>query len=254
MKKEEIDISIVIPAYNEEKFIGNCLKSILNQKTNLIYEIIVVDNNSEDGTVKVVEGFKEQEEEEKEKEKKKIILLKEKRQGVGYARKTGTENSKGKIVVHIDADTVVTQDYFEKIMRIFSENSDVVCIGGQFKYYDGIKLKEFLRKILYKPTYFFAKTFSKGSLGPTGGNMAFKKNIYNKTSGFNPSFNFGEDGDLTIKLSKFGKIVVDFDLVCFVSVRRFNFDFDFLKYVFNFFWLCFFSRPFFNFLPDFEKK
>ena len=238
---KNIDISVVVPAYNEEDFLPKSLGSLTKQDTLLNYEIIVVDNNSSDKTREVSEEYG-------------VLVVYEERQGVGWARKTGTAYANGIIIVHIDADTVVPKDYLEDIKDHFKHDEDLVCLGGQFFYYDAPVWKEFLRKIMYKPVYYFARISSRGKLGPTGGNMAFRKSIYDKTSGFNPNLKFGEDGDLTMRLSSLGKIKVDMDLKCGVSVRRFNFDKDFFLYAINFLSLCLRGKPYKNELSSHEDK
>ncbi len=238
---ENIDISVVIPAYNEEKILPKNLESLNNQETLLNYEVIVVNNNSSDKTKKIAEEYG-------------AIVIYEERQGVGWARSTGTAYARGIIIVHIDADTVVPKNYLEKIKDHFKNDEDLVCLGGQFYFYDAPKWKNILRTLFYKPTCYFAKLCSWGKLGPTGGNMAFRKSAYNKTSGFNAHLKFGEDGDLTIKLGSLGKVKVDMNLKCGISSRRYNFDKDFFLYVLNFFSLCFRGKPYKNKLSSHDKE
>ena len=57
-EEKNFDVTIVIPAFNEEKYLASCLDSLVNQKTNLKYEVIVVDNNSTDRTAKIASSFK----------------------------------------------------------------------------------------------------------------------------------------------------------------------------------------------------
>src|SRR5512138_2703715 len=86
------EISVIVPAWNEEKFIESCLYALQQQKTKAFCEIIVVNNNSSDSTVNIVEKFAG------------ITLLNEPRQGVSFARNTGVKKAQGKIIVFIDAD------------------------------------------------------------------------------------------------------------------------------------------------------
>jgi glycosyltransferase involved in cell wall biosynthesis len=233
----KIQISVVIPAYNEEKFLPKCLNSLKKQKTSLKHEIIVVNNNSKDKTEEVARKYG-------------VRVINEKKQGVGQARKTGTEKAKGEIIVHIDADTVVFPDYLEKIWAHFQKDKKLVCLGGQFLFYDAPLWKNILRKILYPVLFFLGKVVSKGGLGPTGGNMAFRKEAYEKTEGFNPCLKFGEDGDLSLKLKKLGKVKVDMNLKCKVSARRFKINKNFWLYSINFLSLCFRKKPYKNILPE----
>jgi glycosyltransferase involved in cell wall biosynthesis len=237
----KIDISVVIPAYNEEGFIGKCLKSVKIQKTNLNYEIIVVDNNSKDKTREIAK-------------KHKAIVLNEKKQGVGAARRTGTEHANGEIVVHIDADTILYPDHLERVYGHFKKDDTLVCLGGQFLFYDAPLWKNILRKFLYKPLLFFAKTASKGALGPSGNNMAFRNNAYKKTKGFNKNLKFGEDNEICREFKKLGKIKTDSKLRVQISSRRYQLDKKFFIYTINFISSCLRNKPYKNALPEYRRK
>lgn len=107
-----VDVSIIIPAYNEEKYIGRCIDSLKNQTLDRI-EIIVVDDGSDDATKKIAEG----------KNIKVISIL---HSGPGYAKNTGIKNSVGKIIVFFDADMYAAQDYIEKLIEPIVRN---IAIG-----------------------------------------------------------------------------------------------------------------------------
>ncbi len=234
---KETNISIIIPAYNEENFIEKCINSVKKQKTKLNYEIIVVDNNSTDKTKEIAK-------------KQNIKIINEKKQGVGAARKTGTEHAKGEIVVHIDADTILYPNHLERVWKYFKEDKELACLGGQFVFYHAPLWKNIFRKVFYKPLALFGRILSRGVIGPTGGNMAFRKDLYEKTEGFDLSLKFAEDVDICQKFKQYGKIRVDFDLKVKVSSRRFQINKKFLIYTINFFALCFTGKPYKNVLPN----
>lgn len=225
--RQNMDISVVIPAYNEEKYLKQCIDSIKQQKSKFNYEIIVVDNNSTDETVKISKELG-------------VRVIKEKEQGVGAARNAGTSIANGKYVLHMDADSRLEPEYFEKLMKYFKEHSEVVCVGGQYVFYDATIIKNVLRKLTFFPFLWFAQVFSNFRIGPMGGCMAFKNAVYKKTEGFNKKLKFGEDSDLCRQLSFFGKIRVNSKLKCYTSSRRFKFNtklfvlfLQYLKMVFN---------------------
>lgn len=231
------DISVVIPAYNEEKYIKNCIDAIKAQKTKLTYEIIVIDNNSKDKTKEIA------------KKQNVKVVTENKIQGVGAARRTGTKYARGDIIVHIDADTLLYPDHLEKVKKHFETDKNLVCLGGIFIFYDAPIWKNIARKILYKPFLFFAKITSKGVFGPPGGNMAFRKNIYEKTEGFDKNLKFGEDIDICSKLKKHGRIRTDLKLKVQISSRRFYLNKNLLIYTINFFHFCIRKKPYKNTLP-----
>jgi glycosyltransferase involved in cell wall biosynthesis len=109
-------ISVIIPAYNEEKMIGNVL-SVLT-KIDIIDEIIVVNDGSEDNTVA-------------EAEKYNIILINlKKNMGKGAAVKAGIEKSKGDIIVMLDADLVgLTETHFLSLINPILNDSADMSIG-----------------------------------------------------------------------------------------------------------------------------
>lgn len=234
MKKPKV--SIVVPAYNEQEYIYDCLKSTQSQKTNIKNEVIVVDNNSKDKTNEIAKSFKN------------VKVLLEKKQGVGQARKTGTHKAQGDIVIHIDADTRLFPDHVEKVYSHFKNDKELVCLGGQFIFYEGPLYRKMLRKILYKPFLLFAQISSKKTLGPSGNNMAFRKKAYKKTKGFNTNLKFGEDIELCRELKKHGKIKTDLNLKVMTSSRRFKINKKLIVYTINFFSMCIRKKPYRNVL------
>jgi len=227
MNYMSIDISVIIPAYNEEKYIAKCITSVKKQHGNMQYEIIVVDNNSSDKTFTIANSMG-------------VEVIKEMKKGVGAARKRGTQIAKGRYVLHLDSDSVIPPNYLIRVIQYFEHNSKVVCLGGQYVFYDAPIYVSFLRFILFYPTLIFARLFSWGRIGPMGGCMAFRNSTYKMTEGFNTDLKFGEDADLSRQLSFFGKVKVYPPLKCYVSSRRFKFNFNllvlfvqFIKMVFN---------------------
>ena len=110
--------SIIIASYNEAENLKNCLNSIENityPREN--YEIIVVDNNSTDNTEETVKRFP------------KVVYLKEERQGASSARNKGIEHAKGEILVFLDADTTVTENWLASITAPFGDTS-TGAVGG----------------------------------------------------------------------------------------------------------------------------
>jgi len=114
-----IEISIIVPSYNEEKNIRRCLDSLLNQNFQN-FEIICVDNASTDSTFDIIKSYSEKD------NRIKPFYLKEK--GVSNARNFGIENSVGKYIGFIDADDFIQPQMFEFMHRAITENkSDFVC-------------------------------------------------------------------------------------------------------------------------------
>ncbi|MBX4211498.1 MAG: glycosyltransferase family 2 protein [Candidatus Yanofskybacteria bacterium] len=113
-------LSVVIPAYNEEKRIGKTLESIDDylRKQNFEYEIIVVNNNSKDGTEALVKSFQER--------MPALRLLNEKGPGKGHAVTRGMMEAQGDYRLFTDADNATTIDHIERMMPYFSQGYDIV--------------------------------------------------------------------------------------------------------------------------------
>ncbi len=111
------DLSIIVPVYNCKEFCVQCLNSVLSQQTSYSYEIIVVDDGSEDG---LAEYLKENNLFEK------IVYLRIPNSGQGFARNRGLEASSGKRIMFLDADDMLMDGAIEELMG-YSE--DLVQCG-----------------------------------------------------------------------------------------------------------------------------
>lgn len=201
-------LSIVVPAFNEEKYIANCLEALEKYLPSEVIEIIVVDNASTDKTAKIAKKFKQ------------VKVVKEKKKGVSYARQKGLMEAKGKYVAFIDADTQITPNWYKQVKKELSKK-DVVCLSGPSYYYDFSRIKNMNIKLYWK---FVVKTAYK----VTGyviqeNNFIVKKDILLSIGGFDTNIRFYGDGaDIGKRLSKVGKVKFSNKLIVFSSARRFN--------------------------------
>lgn len=112
----QLTLSIIIPAYNEEHYLKSCLDSIARQ-TQPPDEVIVVDNNSTDGTAALARHYDF------------VTVIHEPRQGRGYARTMGFDAATSMIIGRIDADSVLAPDWVERVRRDFS-TSEIDAVTG----------------------------------------------------------------------------------------------------------------------------
>ena len=114
--------SIVIPAYNEEKLIEKILVTLKGQITSRKFEIIVGDGNSEDNTRKIAKRYAN-----------KIVI--EKRRSAAWQRQAGAMAASGDIIVFVDADAEVQEDWLEKYCNEFENDKSLVMVysGARFK-------------------------------------------------------------------------------------------------------------------------
>lgn len=130
-------ISLVIPVYNEEKYIKNCLQAIVNQ-IQKPDEVIIVNNNSQDNTLKIIAGFLK---------KLPLKIINEKNKGTVFARNKGFNLASGEIIVRTDADTKHKSDWLYQIKKNFSEKK-IDALTGPVIFYDLPLPSSFYSKIL----------------------------------------------------------------------------------------------------------
>jgi len=237
-KESKIDISVIIPAHNEEELLPLCLQSLKEQKFFANYEVIVVDNASTDETVEIAKKFKAK-------------LLYEKKRGVGFARQKGFSRARGKIIASTDADTVLPKDWLEKIYLTFRENPEVIGVTGRVDFFGQHKKRLFLVNIFAPVFKFLSRIISFKRYFVAGANFAIKKDIFQKIGGFNTSLAIEEDTDLAIRARKFGKFIFRKDLYVITSARRWQKNLSSWKGVkkifnihfLNFIWQIFFKKP-----------
>jgi len=111
-------ISVIMPAYNAEKHLSLSIPSIIRQ-THSDWELIAVDDGSQDNTLKALEQFAS--------EDKRIIALHQENAGPGMARNRGLQEAKGDYIVFVDADDYLDPDYFSLLVPL-AEKNDVVFI------------------------------------------------------------------------------------------------------------------------------
>lgn len=206
-------ISIIIPAYNEEKYIENALKSLVNQQEKAD-EVILVDNNCTDNTVKIAKKYKN---------KLPLKIIKEKKQGIAYSRNAGFNIAKGDILVKFDCDSSLPPEWIKQTKNIFKKNKDIVAYSNHFYLYDSkIFKKSLLPSILYQ---FLFKIFANYGvlLGPA---FAIKKSIWEKIKNevCVDDDQVHEDIDITIHSAKYGKIYIDKKVIINTSARRIKYN------------------------------
>src|SRR5438876_1037764 len=200
-------VSVVVPAYNEEDYIAECLQSLVNQ-VEKPEQIIVVDNNSTDKTAKIVKQFPE------------VILLRENRKGTIFARNTGFNAATSDIIARTDADTEVPKDWIKKIKENFEKNNTVIAVSGPARFYGtppNVPVACYPATIVYKSFKRLMK--HDGIFGP---NMAIRKSAWEKIKEelCTDDKIVHEDLDLSIHITKLGTILFDTKLVVNSSARR----------------------------------
>ena len=114
-------ISVIVPVYNVEKFLAQCLESLVLQ-TYKNLEIIIVDDGSSDNSYKIYKKYA--------KSDSRIQIIKQKNAGVSAARNTGLASATGEYVHFIDSDDYIDIDYYEKMLKASRSMSPDIIAGG----------------------------------------------------------------------------------------------------------------------------
>ena len=204
-----IQVSIVMPAFNEEKNIKNALESLRNQETDLEYEVIVVDNNSTDKTVEIAKTFTNT---------MNLRIINEKRQGRGPARARGFKEAKGDIILSADSDAIFYEDWITTLVEPLK--GKVVAATTSCKIVDCAPLTNKIFNFLQPKLVYLYRIFF-GDYWLSGFSFSVLKSVYEKSGGFDIELQGQEDTDLSFKVSKLGKIVF-IDKPIIFSGRRFK--------------------------------
>jgi len=188
-------ISIVLPTFNRAKTIGRAINSLLEQ-TYQDYEIIIVDDASEDETEEIVKGFAD--------EKTRYIRCKQNK-GPGAARNLGIQESRGKFIAFQDSDDEWLPEKLEKQIKVFfaaepelgvvySDMARITKDGSEIYYKSPIIQQD---RIIDPVTKYYAV------YGIGIQSTLIRKECFEKAGGFNENFLRFEDGELFIRLSKY---------------------------------------------------
>lgn len=199
-------ISIVVPVYNCEKYISNCINSILEQSFK-DFELILVDDGSSDRSFEICESFA--------KKDNRVRAIHQPNSGVSRARNRGLDEAKGEYIGFVDGDDCVDKEMYERLYKNLADNNADISICGIVNYFvkkdgttekvrqspvDGFwifsgeqALKEALQSRLY-------------SVNPV--NKLFKRELFDKLR--YPEGKISEDAFLIpVVISKAGKVVYD---------------------------------------------
>jgi peptidoglycan/xylan/chitin deacetylase (PgdA/CDA1 family)/GT2 family glycosyltransferase len=204
-------VSVVIPAYNEEKYLPSCLDSIGKQDYAAGYEVIVVDNASTDNTAQIALDWGAK-------------VVHESKRSPACARQKGAEAATGDIIAFIDADTRAPACWLSALISRFTREPETVVISGPYAYFDAGKcariasyIGNFLSIIIDQ---LFRKVVDKGS-AVWGSNFAVRRSALREVGGFDTSIKFyGEEYELSLRLRKVGKGRIIPRLFVLTSARR----------------------------------
>lgn len=189
-------LSIIVPVYNVEKYIGECIESLCKQSID-DFEIIVVNDGSQDRSIDIVKSFKD----------KRINIINKENGGLSSARNTGLSIAKGEYIAFVDSDDFIdNKDAYKDMYNIAKINNSEIIVGNckwyfsKDKYYSlEWKLDEFIRKNekMEAEQYFLACMRTKRTYAPVCFNiykrtflldnkLFFKEGVYHEDEEFTP--------------------------------------------------------------------
>jgi len=191
-------VSVIIPAYNEEKVIAKTIESTLEidypQK-----EIIVVDDGSKDNTLRIAKSY----------EQDNVKVLHKENGGKASALNYGLTFARGEIIAVLDADTIVGRSSLKEVVKIFADDENIAAVAGNVKVRNRVNWLTWCQALEYVAglqiarrafDMFGAITIVPGALG------TFKKSILMDSGGYDKE-TIVEDFDTTVKILKSGMIV-----------------------------------------------
>lgn len=210
---EAPDVSVIIPAYNEEESILRTLFSISESITPLKVEILVVNNNSTDRTQEFIDRCG-------------VRSILELQKGVKHARNSGLMAAKGNIILNADADSVYSPHWVELLCRPLILDKDIACSFGRFAFLPDHSTARF-PYFLYETAGDIFKIFNQRDKNKAmyvyGCSSAYRKSQGIEVDGYEHPEGANEDGYLALKLSKkFGRLekVTDNRSLVWTSNRR----------------------------------
>lgn len=161
---DKVDLSIIVPVYNVEKYLAECLDSIVSQDTKYNYEVICVDDGSPDNSIDILYEY--------QKKYKCIRIIRQENRGFSGARNRGIDEAIGKYIMFVDSDDRIEPNMFQLLMdKAIESDYDIVGCGfytfvnrEKEKYYieKPAEVKENAFSIIRKyPCYFWGKVFKR---------------------------------------------------------------------------------------------
>ncbi len=214
----EPEVSIVIPAYNEEANILRTLSSLCNNITYRAVEIIVVNNNSKDNTEALVTSSS-------------VPCILEAKQGITNARNAGLAKARGKYILNADGDSIYPRHWIEEMVAPMANNADVAVTYGRFAFIPvGTtgRLTYFFYEYIGDALRYRNKYFKEEAVNAYGFNSGFRREQGLLVDGFNHPPEANEDGWLAMKLRSagYGKLfyVTNIKALVWTTDRRIQID------------------------------
>jgi glycosyltransferase involved in cell wall biosynthesis len=195
-------ISVIIPTFQEEKYIGKILSRL--KKVSTPIEIVVVDGGSQDKTTRIAKRFTDK------------VYVTHKR-GIAHGKNMGAKHASGDILIFLDTDVVFPMDFAEKTLKVFGDTAVIGATCNIMPSEAGpgsMAFFYFYNKMLKIMTKF--RPHARGEF------FAVRRKVFKYAHGFNETLPCLEDHELAIRLGKLSKFAFISDLTVYESLRRFK--------------------------------
>ena len=115
------EISIIVPVYNADRYLKNCISSILNQSF-YNFELILINDGSKDCSGEICDNYASKD--------KRVKVIHKNNEGVSIARNIGIDMSKGKYIMFCDSDDVIEKDWCRSLYNLYTNNHNSVAVCG----------------------------------------------------------------------------------------------------------------------------
>jgi glycosyltransferase involved in cell wall biosynthesis len=200
-----LDVSVIVPTWNEEKYLSSCLRSLRRQMRAKPLEVIVVDGGSTDRTVEIAEDYADT-----------VLVARE--EPVGAARNIGAKQALGSILAFIDADTIASENWVVEIERTLEMNPRAVGVTGPTEPYEGSRFDNLAYRVA---TGWVQRLSLKFGLPHVAGfNCAYRRREFWEAEGFDEHRQLSEDIMLSLRIRHQGPILFNPRMLAYTSLRR----------------------------------
>ena len=195
-------VSVAVPAYNEERVLEKCLRSLKSQTVSC--EVIVCDNNSTDRTYEIAKKYADK-------------VVKEKKQGVAHAFNAASKAATGELIAFTGADCIVPKDWIEKYIPLFDDRKVIACFGPVHS-----TGRSYRRALKFYSIFYGIIVRLKISWGISDANLIMRKSVLERVGYFDPRVQMLEDSFLMKRIRRYGKFRFLSDNTVRTSPRRFE--------------------------------
>lgn len=199
-------LSVIIPTKNEAELLPACLLSLANQQTDVPFEVIIIDTNSTDDTIKIAKMYGAR-------------IVREPKKGKVYAFCHGADSARGSILCFTEADCLLPTHWITCIAAYFETHNNVGTVCGIYTFRDTNPIQRIATVLGHVIAHaLFYLLYWHHSIRAS--NFAVRKSVYENAGGFSFAYKELYDVELSFRLSKYGTIAVLPTMMIQTSDRR----------------------------------